>query len=122
MAKVLIIEDNAASLELMSYLLRAFGHAICEATDGNQGVAAVASFDPDVIVCDLQMPHLDGFGVAQHLRGRPGRRVPLIAVTASAMGTDRERVLTAGFDGYIVKPIDPERFVHQITAFLVHGE
>lgn len=118
MARILVIDDNAASLELMAYLLRAFGHIVREATDGIAGVAAAASFDPDVIVCDIQMPHLDGFGVAEHLRREAVRRAPLVAVTASAMGSDRDKVIAAGFDGYIVKPIDPERFVDQITAFL----
>jgi two-component system cell cycle response regulator len=119
MAHILIIEDNAANLELMTYLLDAFGHTVRVAYDGAEGLAAIESDPPDVIVCDVQLPKLDGFEVARRLKGNPAlSHIPLVAVTALAMVGDRDRILASGFDGYIAKPIEPEQFVHQVEAFL----
>jgi two-component system cell cycle response regulator len=119
MAHILIIEDNAANLELMTYLLDAFGHTVRVAYDGAEGLAAIEADPPDVIVCDVQLPKLDGFEVARRLKGNPAlSHIPLVAVTALAMVGDRDRILASGFDGYIAKPIEPEQFVHQVEAFL----
>ena len=74
---------------------------------------------PDLIVCDVQLPDIEGFEVARWLKSHPElRAIPLVAVTALAMVGDRDRVLAAGFDGYLAKPIDPETFVRQIEGFL----
>src|SRR5712691_11023715 len=118
-ARILVIEDNNENLDLMTYLLQAFGHSTVTARDGVEGLDAARREAPDLILCDLQMPRLDGFGVARELR-RDARfaQTPLVAVTAFAMRDDRERVLAAGFDGYITKPIIPEEFVGQVEAFL----
>lgn len=121
-ARVLIIEDNPANLELMTYLLRAFGHVPVSATDGREGVEAAARETPDLILCDIHLPGLDGNEVARLLKKDPClRNVPLIAVTALAMVGDRDAALAIGFDGYIAKPIDPETFVQQLDAFLPPG-
>jgi len=118
-ARVLVIEDNGPNLELMTYLLNAFGHATEAARDGDQGVETAARGGFDLVVCDIQLPKRDGFGVAQELRRRmAGAATPLVAVTAFAQVGDREKVLAAGFDGYISKPIVPETFVEQLEAFL----
>ena len=118
MARILIIEDNPANLQLMTYLLRAFGHTVLEAQDGEPGLARAAEL-PDLILCDIQLPGLDGYQVARYLKSHPRLRlVPLVAVTALAMVGDRDRVLEAGFDGYLAKPIEPETFVRQVEAFL----
>lgn len=117
--RVLVIEDHPANLELMVYLLRAFGHTTREACDGSSGVDAALSDPPELILCDIALPGLDGYGVARRLKGDPRLRdVPLIAVTASAMVGDRDKILDAGFDGYISKPIDPETFVSQVEGYL----
>lgn len=119
MANILIIEDNAANLELMTYILAAFGHQVRSAPDGEAGLSAIYFASPDLIICDVQLPRFDGFAVARQLKGDAGlRAIPLIAVTALAMVGDRDRILSAGFDGYIAKPIEPEQFVRQIEAFL----
>lgn len=119
-ARVLIIEDNPANLELMTYLLGAFGHTVLAAEDGCRGVESAERNCPDLIVCDVQLPDVDGFKVARQLRGNPElNRTPLVAVTALAMVGDRDRVLAAGFDGYLTKPIDPETFVGQIEVYLL---
>lgn len=118
-ARILIVEDNAANLELMSYLLHMSGHTILSATDGEQGVEAARAEVPDLILCDVQMPRLDGFGVAHLLKSDARlRSIPLVAVTASAMVGDRDKVLAAGFDGYLPKPITPETFKRDVEAFL----
>ena len=118
-ARILIIEDNPANLELMAYLLRAFGHRVDEAGDSGDGIALARASAPHLIVCDLQLPTDDGLHVARVLRADARLAgVPLVAVSAFAMAADRERALAAGFDGYLTKPIDPEQFVPQLEAFL----
>lgn len=122
-ARVLIIEDNPANLELMTYLLRAFGHTVLTAEDGYRGLEAAVFEHPDLIICDVQLPDIDGFEVARRLKNDPRLRpIPLVAVTALAMVGDRDRVLAAGFDGYFAKPINPETFVSQIDVFLPAGQ
>lgn len=114
--RVLVIEDNPDNLALAVYLLRAAGHQTIEARDGAQGVRAAREALPDLIVCDLQMPVLNGFEVLQHLRVDPATRsIPVVAVTAFSMTGDRAKVEAAGFDGYLSKPIDPEHFAQQIA-------
>lgn len=119
MARILIIEDNPANIELMSFLLGAYGHTPLSAADGPRGVAAARSERPDLIACDVNLPGMDGFAVLAALKAEPSLSgVPILAVTALAMAGDREKVLAAGFDGYISKPIEPESFVAELEAFL----
>jgi two-component system, cell cycle response regulator len=118
-ARILVIEDNPANLELMTYLLRAFGHVPLTAHDGEQGLAVARREKPDLIVCDIQLPGMDGHAVAREAKAEQALRpIPLVAVTAFAMVGDRDRVLASGFDAYISKPIDPETFLAHIEAFL----
>ncbi len=118
-ARILIIEDNATNMELMVYLLRAFGYEPLSASDGEAGVAAAKKDKPDLIICDVHLPKLDGYGVVAALKADPEvSHIPALAVTALAMVGDRERLLEAGFDGYIGKPIEPDTFVTQIESFL----
>jgi CheY-like chemotaxis protein len=118
-ARILLIEDNAANMDLARYLLEAHGFACNEARDGETGVQAARDSRPDLILCDLQLPGIDGFGVLRELRADAAlARVPIVALTAYAMVGDRDRVLAAGFDGYLAKPLDPQRFAQQVTAFL----
>jgi two-component system cell cycle response regulator len=118
-ARILLIEDNPDNLDLMSYLLTAYGHAVTTAEDGESGIAAAQSARPDLIACDIHLPGVDGYGVAKALKGDASlAAVPVIAVTALAMVGDRERILEAGFDGYITKPIDPQRVVGELDAYL----
>jgi two-component system cell cycle response regulator len=118
-ARVLLIEDDAPSRELMAYLLRAFGHAAIEAGDGRAGLEALRAERPDVVVCDIDLPGLDGYAIAAVAKADADlRAIPLVAVTALAMLSDRDRAIGAGFDGYIAKPIEPTEFVPQIERFL----
>jgi len=119
MARILLIEDNPTNLELMSYLLKAYGHEVLTAIDGVKGLEVVRRSSPDLIICDVQLPKLDGFGVATYLKRHPAlHSIPLLAVTALAMVGDRDKLLAAGFDGYLPKPIDPETFVPNVVAYL----
>lgn len=118
-ARILVIEDNFANLELMAYLLKVFGHSVLTATNGEEGLAVARRELPDLMVCDVQMPRMDGYEVVRRIKDdSTTRAIPLIAVTALAMVGDRDKVLAAGFDGYIAKPIDPERFVADVESFL----
>jgi two-component system cell cycle response regulator len=119
MARILVIEDNLANLELMTYLLNAFGHVPLTAPNGEQGLTMARREKLDLIVCDIQLPGIDGHTVAREVKADATlRAIPLVAVTAFAMVGDRDKVLRSGFDGYISKPIDPETFLAQIEAFL----
>jgi CheY-like chemotaxis protein len=116
--RILILEDDPPSLALARYLLEAVGHRILAARDGAEGVRLALAEPVDLIVCDLQIPTLNGYEVLARLRAdRAWRRAPVVAVTASSMVGDRERVLAAGFDGYISKPIDPAEFATEIGRF-----
>lgn len=117
--RILVIEDNPANMELVRYVLEAFGYTVIAAADGEKGVDLARAAPPDLVICDLQLPGIDGIEVAKRLKALPAlTRVPLVAVTAYAMVGDRERLLAGGFDGYIAKPIDPQTFVPQVAAFL----
>lgn len=118
-ARILIIEDHPDNMELMLCLLNAFGHIVLPAVDGEKGLDIARRELPDLILCDIHLPKMDGYGVLQHLKCEPAlRRIPVIAITALAMVGDRQKVLTAGFDGYLGKPIEPEMFVGQVEQFM----
>jgi len=119
MANIVIIEDTPANLELMCYLLSVFGHHVMTATDGDEGLDLVRAAVPELIICDVHLPKVDGYEVARTLKSDPGlSTIPLLAVTALAMVGDREKGLKAGFDGYLYKPIEPETFVSEVERYL----
>lgn len=119
MAVILVVEDHAINLSLMSYLLKAFGHAVLTASDGEQGLAIAREQLPDLVLLDIELPGMSGIDVAGALRAdERTAHLPLLAVTASAMRGDRERLLGLGFDGYASKPIDPRTFTGWIEGFL----
>jgi two-component system cell cycle response regulator len=118
-ARILIVEDSPTSLELMVYLLRAFGQAPLTATDGAAGVEMIRRERPDLVLMDIHMDGVDGYDALRQIRAEPGLApLPVIAVTALAMVGDQESLLSAGFDGYISKPIAPEVFASQLDVFL----
>jgi CheY-like chemotaxis protein len=117
---ILVVEDNKASSDLMAYLLKAAGHTVLTCTDGSDAIAIAAREHPRVIVMDLQLDRMSGLEAAAVLAADPQlSTIPRIAVTAYAMVGDRDRVLKAGFQGYIAKPIEPTTFAAQIKAFFV---
>lgn len=118
-ADILIIEDNQFNHELIDYLLRTAGYQTRSAWDGEEGIAMILQHKPDLILCDLQMPVLNGYEVVARLKADTAlSAIPIVAVTASSMLGDSDKVLAAGFDGYIPKPIEPRIFVSQIETYL----
>jgi two-component system, cell cycle response regulator len=118
-ARILIIEDNTANLALMEYLLGAHGHDVLVATDGEQGLARAIEARPDVVLMDIELPGMNGFAAAAAIREKADPYPPpIVAVTASAMVGDRERILAAGFTGYIGKPIAPQTFTRGVESFV----
>src|ERR1700749_2618477 len=97
-ARVLIVEDNAASLELMRYLLEAFGYQTMHARNGREALEIMAQVLPDIVLCDVQMPEVDGYEVVRQVKSNQAmREVIVVAVTAFAMVGDNEKMLAAGF-------------------------
>ena len=116
---ILIIEDNDQNLYLVTFLLEKHGYLVHAARDGMEGVARAAALRPDLILLDIQLPGMDGYTVARHLRENPDlASVPIIAVTSYAMTGDREKALEAGCTGYIEKPINPDTFMQQVENHL----
>ena len=119
MALILVAEDNPVNLELVIFLLQAYGHHTLTAGTGMAALELAQRARPDLIICDIQMPGLDGYGVARAVRADPSlRHIPLLAVTASAMVGDRTLALDAGFDQHVAKPIDPQPFMQIVESFL----
>ncbi|HEV3153850.1 MAG TPA: response regulator [Candidatus Baltobacteraceae bacterium] len=117
--RVLVIEDNPTNLDLMTYLLRALGYEVATAPDGVSGLELARAEKYDVVLADILMPRMDGYEFARHFKTDPAlQSTPLIAVTALAMAGDRERIVAAGFDDYISKPIDPQNLGPQIESVL----
>lgn len=118
-ARILVIEDNKANIELIDYLLTAYGYMTLLATNGEAGLRLAAQEQPCLVLMDLRMPGIDGYETAAALRRLPGlEHTRIVAVTASAMAGDRERIAAAGFDGYLQKPLDPETLIGRIERFL----
>lgn len=119
MARILIIEDNQPNRELMVYLLAAFGHQPLAAVDGEQGLALARAELPDLILCDIQLPGLDGYGVLLALRALPATRaIPVLASSALAPGELGETTRLAGFDGCLSKTFEPEALLAALQAHL----
>src|SRR6266699_1479380 len=106
MKRVLLVDDKATSRELIRTVLDKSGYAVIEAGDGCEAVQVTLDVLPDLIILDLQMPILDGFGALQLIRSDPRfADLPVVALTANAMQGDREKALSAGFTSYISKPV-----------------
>jgi CheY-like chemotaxis protein len=119
MANILIIEDNEQSRYLVTFLLEKQGHSIVQAEDGKQGIELASQTSPDLILLDIQIPLMDGYTVAAEIRRNPNlQKTPILAVTSYAMVGDRERILSAGCNGYIEKPINPDTFINEVNDYL----
>ncbi len=122
--RVLIIEDETAARELMTELLGNEGYEVVSAVDGPSGLAMLDVQHPDIVLCDIRLPGMDGYEVADRIRNGPEdtKRVPLVAVTGYAADGDAPRFHSAGFDACITKPLRRRNFVELVTAFLPeHG-
>jgi CheY-like chemotaxis protein len=120
MKTVLIAEDNPVNRELLRELLEIRGYAVIETSNGQEALEQLQKVQPDILLLDLNMPVLDGFGTIERIRKDPGfSALPILAVTAYAMRGDREKILSAGFDGYLSKPIDPIFLQQELKRLLM---
>ncbi len=123
MTRVLLAEDNPVNCELLRELLEARGYNVIEAPDGQEALRIIEQAHPDIVLLDIGMPVMDGFAVMRKIRENPSlATLPVLAVTAYAMRGDRERVLNAGFDGYLSKPINPRDLANEIERLLRRPE
>lgn len=121
MSKILIVEDNEINMKLIKTILNAKGYFLSEARDGEEALQAVISEAPDLILMDIQIPKIDGLEATRRIRKMEGLGNTLIvALTAHAMEGDREKILEAGCNGYIAKPINTRTFIEEIEAMLAN--
>ena len=115
MKKVLVIEDNADNLRLISYALRHSGYEVIPALTGEDGVALAVRERPFIIIVDINLPGMDGLETARRIRASTADgRIPIVAITSYAMAGDRDRILQAGCTAYFEKPINPLTIVEEI--------
>jgi CheY-like chemotaxis protein len=119
MAKILLVEDHEEIWDFLSRRLTRWGYEVVVAPDGQQGLDKARSDAPDLLLLDMNLPVMDGWTVAQTLKGDDATKsIPIIALTAHAMAGDREKALAAGCDDYHAKPVDFSKLVDQIETAL----
>jgi CheY-like chemotaxis protein len=118
MNKILIAEDNPVNRELLREILEAEHYQVVEAADGQEALVKLEEAAPDLVLLDINMPLLDGFATIRRIRQHQRFfQLPVLAVTAYAMKEDRERILGAGFNGYLSKPIDAVALLAELHRF-----
>ena len=117
MARILVIEDSPTNMRLSVDVLESAGHTVLQASRANDGIEIAKRERLDLILMDIQLPDMDGLTATRLLKADPHtQKVPIVAVTASAMKGDRERILQAGCDGYIEKPIRYKFFLSEVAS------
>ena len=118
MSTILIVEDNDKNLKLVRDVLRFKGYDTVEATTAGEGLRLARETRPVLVLMDIQLPDFDGITALARLREDPiTRKIPVIAVSASAMPDDQQRIVASGFDAYITKPIDVKSFIQTVEKF-----
>ena len=121
MKTALVIEDNDDNYALIRFLLERANYHVRHCSTGLAGVKLAITVPPDFIILDIQLPDIDGFTVLDKIRAHPaGDAIPVIAMTSYAMAGDRKRLMDAGCNGYIEKPIDPLEVINQIEQILAN--
>ena len=119
MARVLLVEDNDMNRDMLSRRLASRGFEVLTALDGEQGVEMAAAEMPDLILMDMSLPVLDGWGATKRIKAEERTRsIPVIALTAHAMSADREKALQAGCDDYDTKPVELRRLLGKMNRLL----
>ena len=114
-ARVLVVDDTPQNVKLLADILQAKGYATLEAVTGEDGVRLAKEHRPSLVLMDIQLPGINGIEALRQLRADPATAsIPVIAVTASVMASDRREITDAGFDGYIGKPISLKEFVDTV--------
>ena len=120
--KILYVEDNDDNVYMLKNRLTRAGFTVIVATDGAQGVAMAASEQPDLVLMDLTLPNMDGEEATRRIKADPAtNRIPVIALTANAMASDRAKALAAGCDDFDTKPVEIERLLGKIRALTPAG-
>jgi two-component system cell cycle response regulator DivK len=116
---ILIVEDEPKNITLFRDLLRRFGYTTIEATNGRDGVNLAKARNPDLILMDIQLPVMDGLEATRILKlDAKTRNIPILALTSYAMKGDRDKILQAGCDGYLAKPVDVREFLSTVARYL----
>ncbi len=116
---ILLVEDNEMNRDMLSRRLERAGYRVIVAVDGPRGIAAARAEAPDLVLMDMSLPEIDGWEATRHLKEDPATRaIPVIALTAHAMVSDRDRALEAGCDDYDTKPVDFARLLRKMTSIL----
>src|SRR5205814_592835 len=119
MPKILIVEDNEMNRDMLSRRLARRGYSVVTALDGEQGLAAAQSENPDLILMDMSLPIMDGWEATRRLKGDVATsRIPVIGLTAHAMSGDRDKAIAAGCDDYDTKPVELPRLLEKIETLL----
>lgn len=119
MAKILLVEDDEMSWDMLSRRLQRKGHEVVVAIDGEKALKIARSESPEIVLMDISLPGIDGWEATRRIKALPETRsIPIIALTAHAMSEDREKAMEAGCDDYDTKPIDFSRLLKKIDALL----
>jgi len=119
MPKILLVEDNEMNRDMLSRRLVRGGYEVAVAEDGERGVEMATNDRPDLILMDMSLPVIDGWEATRRIKATPElRKIPIIALTAHAMATDRDKALEAGCDDYDTKPIELQRLLGKIETLL----
>lgn len=119
LAKILIVEDNDLNRDMLSRRLARKGYQIAQAMDGPSGIELAAAESPDLILMDLSLPQIDGWEATRRIKANDATAgIPIIALTANAMATDRARAMEAGCDDYDTKPVEMVRLLGKIEKAL----
>jgi two-component system, cell cycle response regulator DivK len=119
MRRILLVEDNEMNRDMLSRRLQRRGYAVVIAQDGEQGLALACSDSPDLILMDISLPLMDGCEVTRRLKADPRtRHIPIIALTAHALVTDRVKAINAGCDDYDTKPVDFARLQEKMNSLI----
>jgi len=122
MKTILIVEDNEKNMKLVRDILRHNGHDTIEATTGGDGVRLASERKPDLILMDIQLPDIDGIEALSRIRKNPSLdAVAVIAVSASVMPDDQQKIVSSGFDAFVTKPINLKQFLATVQRFLSEG-
>jgi CheY-like chemotaxis protein len=120
---VLLVEDNEDNRIVYSTILQHFGYRVMEALNGEEGIAKARSERPDLILMDISIPVIDGWEATLVLKGDPDTRsIPIIALTAHALASDREKAMEVGCDSYLAKPCEPKAVVGEVERFIGRGD
>ena len=122
MSNILIVEDNEKNMKLVRDILQHKGHTTIEATTGGDGVRLALERRPDLILMDIQLPDIDGIAALREIRKDTALdATPVLAVSASVMPDDQQKIVTSGFDAFITKPINLKQFFETVQRFLADG-